>query len=126
MRHRTSFNLTIAAFALVACVGRYDGVQPRPWSTVLVVNEGVYAFSVYGSVGFLARVWPGERKCVRLLSPTPTTLRIRTMNGATYETPRFLPTEFDGGWTMTIGTTPRYDVTSITTASRCRFFQGRR
>lgn len=89
--------------------------------TIVVHNVGIDRLVVYDDRGqSLGRVMTGQAKCITLRGAGElSTFLVILIEGKYYATPRFNPHDFDGGWLLKIGTTPRYDVLSLQPLGKC-------
>ena len=96
----------------VACWGP-PSVTPLRGPTLLVTNRGLGTLALYDEMGPLARVMPGESRCIRLHDFHRDQLLRYVIEGRGYDTPWFDPGDFEGGWRMEIGTLPLYQGLSL-------------
>ena len=85
--------------------------------TLLIVNEGIERFRIYGAVGLLGSVYPGETKCVTLGREGEQVLEIRSLRESEI-TPIFWPAHGQG-WEIYLGLDLRFDVHSLQPGSIC-------
>lgn len=85
--------------------------------TLLIINNGIERFRVYGSHGLLALVYPGQTKCVRIYGEGVRSLVIRSIRESE-TTPRLLPVAGEG-WVIELGMNLVYDVLTLQPTSIC-------
>lgn len=86
-------------------------------STLLIVNTGVEPFHVHDQNGLRIRVYPGERKCVKITGFGPRVLVVSGMRESVV-TPMLYPHDGEG-WELRLGLNIRVDVFSLKPVSSC-------
>ena len=122
-----ALGMLVLVFASCAPALEQDARQLKPEirepidPTIVVHNVGIDRLVVYDERGqALGRVMVGEARCINLRGVGElSTQLIILIEGKYYATPMFSPHDFDGGWLLKIGTTPRYDVLSLQPLGKC-------
>jgi hypothetical protein len=117
--------------AVVACSPQMAGVRTHSQAlhsesiqaatlaqpTLSIVNTGVEPFHVYDQNGLRIRVYPGERKCVKITGFGPRVLVVSGMRESAV-TPMLYP-HVGEGWELRLGINIRVDVFSLKPVSSC-------
>ena len=118
-----AFILTTCVVAALSCTFFRPDPEDEPVlfarPVVLVTNNGLGPVTVYNGTTRIGTVFPRERRCLLILGTQETSTLALIVEGLTYFTPIFDPPLYDGGWALTVGTNPQFDLLSLEPAPRC-------